>query len=170
MHRRAIWTGCIGFLLVVTYAVVGAFQVLVWNPMAAVHGATLEEIRADMERANESLAAPLVSAWAITGTLLAAAVLIAAMRPSVSVKTIIVLNLLLLVLGAPSLWFVSFPAGMGIADTFATTGGDHAPWGSALYIVSAMALVALIFIVIRRKGKATTRSSSLPPEVDSASA
>lgn len=64
-------------------------------------------------------------------------------RPESRVKKVLALAVLLLVLAAPSHWFAAFPAGMGIADAFATHGGDHAPWGVVLYAISADALVAL---------------------------
>lgn len=54
-HRRAIWTGIVGFMVVAAYALAGALQVLVWNPLAAVPGATLEEIHSKLAQANESL-------------------------------------------------------------------------------------------------------------------
>ena len=66
------------------YAVAGVLQVLVWNPLAAVPGATLDEIHAVMGRANETLSAPTVLVWAATGTVLAAAVLIATLRQTIS--------------------------------------------------------------------------------------
>lgn len=144
------WLGLAGYLSVMGYAVVGVFQILVWNPMAAVPGATLDEIHAVMERANESLSAPVVLVWAATGTLLAAAVLIATLKQSISIKVTTVLYLLLLALGAPSHMMASFPAGMGIADAFATSGGDHAPWGVMLYIVSALAFLALPVVAVSR--------------------
>lgn len=144
------WIALAGFLLVVGYAVAGALQILVWNPLAAVPGSTLREIHAAMDRANESLAAPGVVIWAITGALLAAAVLIAALRHSISGKTAAALDLLLLVLAAPAHWMASFPAGMGLADAFLISGGDYAPWGGVLYAVSAVSLVALIAVVTRR--------------------
>lgn len=142
--------GLAGYLSVVGYAVAGVFQILVWNPLAAVPGATLDEIHAVMERANESLSAPVVLVWAATGTLLAAAVLIATLKQSISIKVTTVLYLLLLALGAPSHMMASFPAGMGIADAFATSGGDHAPWGVMLYIVSALAFLALPVVAVSR--------------------
>lgn len=144
------WLGLAGYLSVMGYAVVGVFQILVWNPMAAVPGATLDEIHAVMERANESLSAPVVLVWAATGTLLAAAVLIATLKQSISIKVTTVLYLLLLALGAPSHMMASFPAGMGIADAFATSGGDHAPWGVMLYIISALAFLALPVVAVSR--------------------
>lgn len=146
-QRSATWIGLAGFLLVVGYAVAGAFQVLVWNPLAAVPGATLAEIHAVMDGANESLAAPAVLIWAATGTFLAAAVLIAALRRSIAGKTAAALDLLLVVLAAPSHWMASFPAGMGLADAFAISGGDYSPWGRVLYTVSAVSLVALLAVL-----------------------
>jgi hypothetical protein len=141
--------GVIGFVVVAGYAVIGALQILVWNPLAAVPGATLGEIHAQLAQANETLAAPLVLAWAAIGTALAAAVLFAAAKGSITrTRGVVVLDLLILVLAAPSHWFASFPAGMGIADAYATTGGDHAPWGMVLYAVSATVLVALIVFLL----------------------
>jgi hypothetical protein len=149
MQRRTVRAGLIGLALVVGYAVVGALQILVWNPLAAVPGATLGEIHAHLAQANETLAAPQVLAWAVIGTALAGAVLRAAMKRSMTrARGVVALDLLILVLAAPSHWFASFPAGMGIADTYATTGGDHTPWGGVLYTVSAAALVALIALLV----------------------
>lgn len=148
-QRSAAWAGVAGLLLVAGYAVAGALQVLVWNPLAAVPGATLAEIHAAMDRANESLAAPAVLMWAATGLVLAAVVLIAGLRRSISGKTAAALDLSLLVLAAPSHWMASFPAGMGLADAFGISGGDHAPWGKVLYTVSAVSLVALLALAIR---------------------
>jgi hypothetical protein len=150
MQRHTVRAGLIGLIVVASYAVVGALQILVWNPQAAVPGATLDEIHAQLEQANETLAAPLVLAWAVIGTALAAAVLLAAMKRSITrVRGVVVLDLLILVLAAPSHWFASFPAGMGIADAYATRGADHAPWGMVLYAVSAAALVGLVaFLVV----------------------
>ncbi|UVJ39476.1 hypothetical protein [Arthrobacter sp. CJ23] len=148
-RRRAVAAGAVGLVLVAGYAVAGAFQILVWNPLAAVPGATLEEIHAEMARANETLAAPLVLTWAVVGVVLAASVVLAALAGSTTrVKTVVVLELLILVLGAPSHWFAAFPAGMGIADAFLIGGGDYAPWGGLLYAVSLAALFALVVIAL----------------------
>lgn len=149
-QRSATWVGVAGLLLVAGYAIAGALQVLVWNPLAAVPGATLAKIHAVMDGANESLAAPAVLIWAATGTVLAAVVLIAGLRRSISGKAVAALDLLLLVLAAPSHWMASFPAGMGLADAFGISGGDYAPWGKVLYTVSAVSLVVLLAVVIRR--------------------
>ncbi|MBD8045056.1 hypothetical protein H9638_14685 [Arthrobacter sp. Sa2BUA2] len=116
-----------------------------------------------MASANESLAVPLVLAWAVIGVLLAGLVLMAAQRdPGLRVSTVVRINLLLLVLAAPSHWFASFPAGMGIADTFATTGGDHTPWGKLLYLVSAVAMIVLVFITLLDRRRPPSRRPARP--------
>ncbi|MCO1338257.1 hypothetical protein BJH93_05010 [Kocuria polaris] len=96
-----------------------------------------------MDGVGKSLNAPVVIGWAAIGIVLAAAVLIAALRRRISTGTALVLSLLLLLLAAPAHWFVSFAPGMMLADTFLIDGGDYAPWGMWLYGVSAAAGVAL---------------------------
>lgn len=127
----------IALALTATYSIAGSLQILVWNPQAAVPGATLGEISAAMTRANETLAAPLVITWAATGILLAVGVFMAVASRRLPAEAAASLGLLVVALGAPSHSFASFPAGMGIADTLVTSGGDHAPWGMLLYAVSA---------------------------------
>ncbi|MBO1269564.1 hypothetical protein J1902_16590 [Arthrobacter sp. PO-11] len=108
-----------------------------------------------MARANETLAAPEVLTWAAVGVVLAASVVLGAMAGSITrIRTAVVLELLILVLGAPSHWFAAFPGGMGLADAFFIRGGDHSPWGGLLYAVSLAALVAVVVIAMagrRRK-------------------
>lgn len=148
-QRLTVRAGLIGLGVIATYAALGALQILVWNPLAAVPGATLGEIHADLDRADETLATPLVIVWALIGTALAAAVFLAAVRRSITrVRGVVALDLLILVLAAPAHWFASFPAGMGIADAYLTTGADHAPWGMVLYAVSGAALVTLIAFLV----------------------
>ncbi|MFJ4170554.1 hypothetical protein ACIPY3_13675 [Paenarthrobacter sp. NPDC089714] len=144
----------LGFVVVVAYAVVGAFQILVWNPLAAVPGMALADIYSAVDRAKESLAIPRVLVWTVVGIALGAAVLVAALRRPLSVRTVLALELLVLILGAPSHWMASFPAGMGLADTFAISGGDYSPWGKLLYAVSGIALLCLLVIMIRKGGEA----------------
>lgn len=151
-QRHAVWAGIVGLVIVAGYAAGGALQVLVWNPLAAVPGATLAEIHAGLARENESLAAPAVLTWAVIGVILAALVLAGAVvRRTSHVRNVVLLDLLLLVLAAPAHWFAAFPAGMGLADAFAISGGDHAPWGKVLYLVSAVALAALAAVGVAGK-------------------
>ncbi len=154
----AVAASILGLVAVIAYAVAGALQTLVWNPLAAVPGARLEEIHAGLERANETLAAPWVVTWAIIGPVLAVLVVVlAAVIPKTRAKYVVAADLVLIVLAAPSHWFAAFPAGMGIADAFATSGGDHAPWGMVLYGVSFVALVlvfvAALVLIVRAASK-----------------
>ncbi|WP_344882202.1 hypothetical protein [Zhihengliuella alba] len=146
-RRGAALAAGLGLLVVTAYAVVGALQTLVWNPSAAVPGAGLGEIYAGVERADESMNAPLVVAWAVLVWIAAAAVLWGARRPDSGVRRAVILDLLLIALAGPAHWVASFGAGMAVADTFGTSGGDHAPWAAVLYGISAAALVA--FAVVR---------------------
>lgn len=106
-----------------------------------------------MSGANVSGGTPLVAVWALTGILLGAGVLVAALRRKISAAGATRLPLAIIVLGAPSLMIASSPAGMGLADTFGISGGDHAPWGALLCLVSAVALILLAFVLVRARPK-----------------
>ncbi|GHD09341.1 hypothetical protein [Zhihengliuella salsuginis] len=153
--RRAVRAGLAGFGAVAAYALVGTLQLLVWEPQAAVPGASLEQIRAGVERAGESLGVPIVIGWAVVGTVLAAAVLAGTLAGRVRAYPAAMLHLLLVVLAAPSYFYVSFAPGMAVADTYGTTGADHAPWGMVLYGTSVAALAVLLIVAVstaRRRG------------------
>ncbi|MBB5639858.1 hypothetical protein [Cryobacterium roopkundense] len=148
-HRTVRMAG-LGLGIVCAYALAGVLQVLVWNPLAAVPGSTLGQIRADMARANESLTADWVIGWGAIGVALAAAVfLTAAARRTNRIDLVVAAYLVLLVFAAPSHMFVAFAPGMSLADTFMISGGDHAPWGVVLYLVSTAAMVTLIVLIVR---------------------
>ena len=140
-----------------------------WNPLAAVPGATLGQIRTNMTLANKPLVANGVVIWAAIGLALAAVVLVVTIvQHRRAVGPVVAAYLVLLVFAAPGHFFVAFGPGMSIADTFMISGGDHAPWGVVLYLVSAAALLALIALIIRaaRAAAATdaarARASSNP--------
>ena len=52
--------GAAGLVAVVAYAAVAAVQILVWNPLAAVPGATLAEISGTLDATGETFDAPMV--------------------------------------------------------------------------------------------------------------
>ena len=142
----------VGSAALAAYSFAGALQTLVWNPLAAVPGATLGEIYTALDNAGESLGAPRVITWSAVGVALAAAALIATiLTKAPRAGCVIAGYLALIVLAAPSHWFVAFTGGMGIADAFATSGGDHAPWGGLLYTASGLALLALVGMAARGK-------------------
>lgn len=147
--HRAVLAAVVGSAVLAAYSIAGAYQILVWNPLAAVQGTSLSEIYAALESAGETLGAPRVIAWSAVGVALAVVGLIGAIlerapRP----RRVVAGYLALLVLAAPSHMFVAFTGGMGIADAFATSGGDHAPWGGLLYAASGLALLALLVLAL----------------------
>jgi len=147
---RSVQAGLLGLAGVALYAIVGVLQVLVWNPMAAVPGETLGDIRAQLAQANAPLTGAAVVTWAIVGMLVSVVVLIfATTRASVTTELVVAATLVLLVFAAPGHIFVAFGPGISIADTFGVSGADHAPWGGVLYLVSGFALAGLIVLIIR---------------------
>ena len=155
--RRAVIAAGVGSAALAAYSIAGAFQTLVWNPLAAVPGATLGEIYAALDAAGESLGAPRVIAWSAVGVALAAVALIATILAEAPGASCVAAGYLaLIVLAAPSHWFVAFTGGMGIADAFATSGGDHAPWGGLLYTASGLALLALVGMALRAQSLRST--------------
>ncbi|TFC73558.1 hypothetical protein E3O45_11715 [Cryobacterium sp. TMS1-20-1] len=158
--RRAVVAAAAGFAAVAAYAIVGALQILVWNPLAAVPGATLGQIRAEMARADESLTANWVLAWGGIGIVLATVVLLVTIvRMNSRVEPVVAAYLVLLIFAAPGHFFAGFGPGMSLADTFLVSGADHAPWGMLLYVVSAASLLALIVLIIRAGRAATARAA-----------
>lgn len=141
----------VGLLAVAAYGLTAALQILVWNPLAAVPGATLDEIHEGLARRNESISLVAVLTWSSIGTLLAlVVVLLTATRVISRLRTVLILQLLILVLGAPIYFFASFSAGMALADAFFISGGDYTPWGGLLGLVSAAALIGTLLLLIFR--------------------
>lgn len=150
-QRRVMPIVLVGVLVAAAYAWIGAMQILIWNPMAAVPGMTLDEIKAAMSAADEPLAEASVYVWAAIGVCLALAVGICGVLKVPDLPwTIARWFLVILILGTPTYFFASFSPGMSIADAFATSGGDHAPWSRILYGVSLLALIILMLTVTRR--------------------
>ncbi|MCC3298987.1 hypothetical protein [Arthrobacter caoxuetaonis] len=148
-----------GVLIISAYALIGALQITVWNPMAAVPGMSLQEIKTAMSSVNEPLVETPVYAWALAGPVLALTVGTFSIVKFPDLPwTITRYFLILIMLGTPTYYFVSFSPGMSLADAFSTTGGDHSPWSRILYGMSILALI-LLLLTLRKKdqkhGKAT---------------
>lgn len=139
----------LGTVLVTAYALLGALQILVLNPLAAVPGKTLEQIHAEMALMNESLSAGPPIIFAVIGVALALLVgLIAAPRRDATLPALIGAYLGILVAGTPAYFVASFGPGMALADAFGISGADYSSWSRVLYGVSLLALVALIGVVV----------------------
>ncbi|WP_258142161.1 MULTISPECIES: hypothetical protein [unclassified Arthrobacter] len=149
----------VGLIAIAAYGLTAALQILVWNPLAAVPGATLDEIHDGLARRNESISWVAVLTWTSIGTLLAlVVVLLTATRVISRLRTVVILQLLILVLGAPMYFFASFSVGMALADAFFISGGDYTPWGGLLGLVSAAALIGTLMVMIFR-GKPGMRTA-----------
>jgi hypothetical protein len=141
-HRTAVLIACVGTLLVIAYAGLALAQILVLNPLAAAPGKTLDEIHADMALAGESLNTPMAVGVLSLGVGLAVLTLILLSRSRDTTPIAAALAyLLLLAFGAPAYFIAAFGAGMGLADTYLISGGDHSPWARALYLASALSFL-----------------------------
>jgi hypothetical protein len=143
--RIATHLGLLGLCGVAAYAGLGVLHLLV------LPGTGLGSIYDQVHQAGESMGVTLAVLWALLLSGLSGAVLWQARRTEgFSRAQVLLANLALVVVGAPSLFVVSFWSGISLADTFGISGGDHAPWALVLYLVSALA--ALVFL-----GTAATR-------------
>lgn len=155
--KRAAWqprartVSWVGFLLVIAYAFAGTLQVLIWNPLAAAPGSTWDEILETIRWSEGTSTIPVVLAWASFGIIFATLGLCLALRWKISAISVAQCFLWLLVLGAPGLMFVSFPVGVGFADTYGISGADLAPWARLLYLLSAAALLILVLLGVRNR-------------------
>jgi hypothetical protein len=105
-ERRAVFAAGIGSAALAAYSVAGACQKLVWNPLAAVPGATLGEIYTALDDAGEPLGATRVIAWSVVAVALAAVALrTTILTRSPQTSNVIAGYLALIVLAAPSHWF-----------------------------------------------------------------
>ncbi|WP_298037494.1 hypothetical protein [uncultured Microbacterium sp.] len=146
-HRRpTLLIAVLGVVAVCAYAVAAAVQILVLNPLAAVPGATIEDIRGRMAAANETPGTGGVVFFLGIGvlvTLITAIVCVVLAAPPLATASAM---LVLVMLGAPGYFVASFGPGMALADTFWIAGGDHSPGGAYLAGVSALAGIAAIVI------------------------
>ncbi|QKJ18609.1 hypothetical protein [Microbacterium hominis] len=137
-----------GTIAVIAYATLAITQILVLNPLAAVPGATLDEIHAGLAAANEVISAPWVIGLLAIGPILAVVLALLSRRADMTGRAIALAYLLILAFGAPAYFVASFGPGMALADAFMISGADYAPWGGALYLVSGAALLAAVVVAI----------------------
>ena len=153
-RAATVWIAAGGTALVIAYAGLVALQILVLNPLAAAPGKSLTEIEADMAAMNESLGAGFVLGILGFGVLLALFLLVLlAMSRDATPIAAAYSYLAMIMLGAPVYWVASFGAGMGLADTYGISGGDHSGWALVLYLTSLAALVAIVGLLAVRSGR-----------------
>lgn len=172
-RRRALIAGVFGAaaLGVCAFAIL---HVAVWNPLARVPGLTLDEIYAGLADAREATG---VGVWlgiqAIATALGTAALLLFAFLPRrdplFATSRRLVAAGFLLIAGTTAIGYLpAFSMGMGLADTFMTSGGDAAASGPLLAIVGQVAVVATLLVITVRP--ALPRPALLPPPVGPARA
>lgn len=144
LRRRTVAIAIVGTSVIFAYALLAVLQILVLNPLAAVPGADLAQILADVEAAGESLGVPVVIYIMRAGLVASLALLVlAAWGHHRSPRAVARYYLTLLMLGAPAYFVASFGAGMALADTYGIGGMDHSPWAEPLYATSGIAMVGL---------------------------
>ncbi|PKI91630.1 hypothetical protein CW368_06880 [Actinomycetales bacterium SN12] len=141
----------IGLIAVTAYAVLAALQILVLNPLAAVPGASLGGIYAEMDAVGETMPVTLPLLLLSVGVVAAIVVAVLSIRARLQPAHSALLFLLLLILGTPGYFVASFGPGMSIADAFGIGGGDHSRWSFLLYAVSLAAGVAAVVLALRTR-------------------
>ncbi|MBO9627155.1 MAG: hypothetical protein J7484_12370 [Microbacterium sp.] len=162
-RRPAILVSVVGVVAVALYAAMAAVQILVLNPLAAVPGRTLLEIRAGMSDAGERIDVGMVLGILAVGVVIAlvvAGLMIAARTPAVATAMPF---LVVLVLGAPAYFFASFGPGMGLADAYGISGADYSPWAWPLYGVSVAAFVTFVVLAVMSARTAPRTGVALLP-------
>lgn len=153
--RGTVWISIAGVLAVTVYAALAALQILVWTPLAAAPGLTLEQIRGELSGAGESLNEVATMVILGVGVVLALAVAVVAMMTRSSALIAGAAFLSLLVFGAPGFFVASFGPGMALADTFMISAGITLPGVRPFYLVSVFAAILLviggIFTVLRAR-------------------
>ncbi len=139
----------LGVLAVVVYAAWAAVQILVSNPLAAVPGADLDTIYAEMDAVGETMPVGSTLFWLGFGVAIAVTVAIIAVTSRAGATLTAMLMLIVLAFGAPGYFAASFAPGMSIADAFMTGGGDHSPWSWPLYAISLLSAIAVVALLVR---------------------
>ena len=137
--------------LVAALAVLSALQIFVLNPLAAApDGRGLGRVYADLGAAGEGGFPFVLSALILAAGLGVAAILafIVWRREEVDPLAVLALGLASLVAATPAYFIASFGMGMALADTYGIGGADHSPWARPIYVLSALALAALVAVVV----------------------
>ena len=145
-RRQRVPAALVGAALVITVVVVGAIDVLVWNPLAKVPGMELSTIYATMSSRDGfdlTSNAVMVLIWAVFWTVPALVVLALAAHRAGTALTPRRLAIVILGLIGGAIFFrffAGFGFGMSIADTFATNGGDASVVSAVLPYLGQLAL------------------------------
>lgn len=144
MHSRVVLP-VVGAVVVTAYATLLALDALVFDPLAAVPGATLGQIHRRVEAigmdVRQDVVGVLVTAG--VGVALAAVFTVVAIRGRMPVLVAAVCHLGLLASGAVAVFQSGFFLEMDVADAYGVSGGAHSAWTGVLYGTSLAALAAV---------------------------
>ncbi|MBF4607957.1 hypothetical protein [Curtobacterium sp. VKM Ac-1393] len=150
MGNTRIVVGVVGTLVVALYATLLAVNALVLDPLGAVPGQSLAQIHAELTRQGFSVRTDtvIVIVVAAVGVLLAAGLSVLLLITRATAHVMATVLLAVVAFGAPSSFWSGFALGMDVADAYGVGGGDHTIWAGVLYVTSAVALVALPFVLV----------------------
>lgn len=147
-RRSRVLVAAAGLTVVTVYAIIALVQILVWNPEAAVPDLTAAEVRREVGAANQGPPNGFVVAVIAVGPALGLVFLLMFALTDTDVWSVVSAYLALLLLGIAGYFVASFGPGMGLADTYGISGGDHAYGGAALGVVSLLAMLGLLAIFV----------------------
>ncbi|WHE35737.1 hypothetical protein [Microbacterium sp. BDGP8] len=141
-----------GLVSVTALLVLGALDLLVWNPLAKVPGYELDAIYAAMIAADgfdPAFAAGAVAVWVGVWLVAAAGVTVGSLTRGGAWLTPRRLGILYLSIIGAALFlrlFAGFSIGMSIADTFATSGGDVSALSQAFHLIGPLSFAAALLL------------------------
>ncbi|WP_114588251.1 hypothetical protein [Microbacterium arborescens] len=141
-----------GLVSVTAVLVLGALDLLVWNPLAKVPGYELDAIYAAMIAADgfdPAFAAGAVAVWVGVWLVAAAGVAVGALTRGGAWLTPRRLGILYLSIIGAALFlrlFAGFSIGMSIADTFATSGGDVSALSQVFHLIGPLSFAAALLL------------------------
>lgn len=152
--RRAVGVVLAGVSASAILAILAAtlLHVYVWNPLARMPGMTLDEIYAGLAAARELPSPVLPVAWGTLWVLVALVLVVLAALPQLRIRRLMTarrlagIGILGVAVVAGGSWFLGFGMGMGMADAFATSGGDAAASGPLLGLLGFGAAIAAALV------------------------
>lgn len=152
-RRQRVPVALAGAAVVVAVAVIGAIDLLVWNPLAKVPALPLDAIYGEMVvRDGFDIGTNVlwVVGWAafwITAAIVVVAMACIGRLSTFTPRRVVVVMLVLIGAAIFCRFFAGFGFGMSIADTFDTNGGDGSFVSALLPYVGQLALAGAVIAV-----------------------
>ena len=148
-ERSRLRSGLVGTAALLALVVLGTVDMLVWNPLAMVPGAALDEIYAGI---GAGLTGDLVFiiVWAVFWGALGFTPIVLT-RPRfvrLGAHAIVVVTLVLAGAAIFFKFWAGFGIGMDIADGFAVSGGNASIVAGLLDLVATLALVSVVLLTV----------------------